>query len=161
MKLNLKTVCVALAVIICVFSIARVTIIIIEGEKGRLKRTIYKAKRHTERENILGLTGYISREYSDELGNDKQTLLLIAKTFFKEYRNILILIDALEIAIDENDATTNIEATVYWQEKSSENIIYDTLKVKARFKKEERHWRLIELEFFEPEKKRLFSPMMG
>lgn len=161
MKLNIKATCLTLATIICILFIVRVTIIMLEGEKGCLKRTIYKAKRLTERENIVGLTNYVSRDYYDELGNDRRTLLLIAKSFFDEYRNILILINTLEIKIDEENAFTNIEATVYWQEKMSENIIYDTTKVEARFKKEQNHWKLVELKFFEPEKKRLFHPMMG
>lgn len=161
MTLNLKRVSTTIAVIICVILISRAVIIMIEGEEGRLKRTIYKAKRLTERENILRLTNYISSDYYDELGNDRRSLLFIAKIFFDNYKNILILINSLEISIEDENATADIEATIYWQENESKNIVYDTTKVKAIFKKEEAHWKLIELKFFEEQKKRLFHPMIG
>ena len=161
MKLNIKRIWITLAAIICILFIFRVVTIILEGEKGRLKRTIYKAKRVAERENIVGLTKYISADYYDELGNDRRSLLLITKSFFDEYRNILIVINTLEIIIEEEKAAARIEATVYWQESSSHNIIYDTAEVEAIFKKEQSDWKLIELKFFEPEKKRLFHPMLG
>ena len=158
---NIKIVFMAFAVAISVLLIIRGITILSEGESGRLKRTIYKTKRLAERENILALTSHISRNYYDELGNDRRSLLLIAKSFFDEYRNILILINALEIEIDGENASAHIEASVYWQEDTAPEIIYDTVEVKAMFKKELNHWRLIELRFLEPEKKRLFSPMVG
>ena len=161
MKLNIKTVCITVAIVICALLTIRVVTMLFEGEEDRLKRTIYKAKRHAERENIVALTNYISLDYYDELGNDRRSLLLIAKSFFDEYRNILILIDELEIEVEGENADAHIKATVYWQENVSSEIIYDTAEVKARFKKEQNHWKLIKLEFFEPEKKRLFSPMIG
>jgi hypothetical protein len=160
MKLDAKKILLTVAAIICVLFIFRTVTMILEGEEGRLKRTIYKAKRFAERENIISLTNYISRDYYDELGNDRRSLLLIAKSFFDEYKNILIHIDTLEMTIEEK-AAVQIEATVYWQEPSSENIFYDTAKVKAIFKKEQKDWKLIELKFFEPEKRKLFHPMVG
>ena len=161
MKLNVRVVWATLAVIACALFATHIVTVILEGEKGRLKRTVYKAKRLTEKESILRLVGYISVDYSDELGNDRRTLLLIAKKFFDEYKNILILIDKLEIEIDGENGAVNVEATIYWQETTSEDIIYDTAEVKAKFKKEERNWKLMELEFLEPEKKRYFHPMVG
>jgi len=161
MKLNIKTACTTFVVALGIFIIIRVMATALGGEEGRLTKTIHKAKRLAERENIVGLRDFISADYSDELGNDRRSLLFIAKNFFDEYRNILILIDALKIAIDEKKAVADIEATVYWQEKTSQNINYDTAKVKASFKKEENRWKLIELRFFEEEKKNLFHPMIG
>ncbi len=150
-----------LAIVIGALSITRVVTILLEGENGRLKRAIYKAKRFAERENIIGLTNHISLNYYDEFGNDRRSLLFITKSFFDEYKNILILIDTLEIKIEGEDAIVHIEAIVYWQENVSSDIIYDTVEVKAGFKKEQKRWKIIELEFFEPEKKRLFNPMIG
>jgi hypothetical protein len=161
MKFNIKAVLIALGVAISVMVIIRIVTVMLEGEEGRLKRTIYKAKKLAERENIVGLTNYISPQYNDEFDNDRRTLLLITKDFFDEYKNILILINDLAIAIDEDNATTQIEATVYWQEPSVENINYDSVKVEAGFKKDNNRWQLIELKFFELEKKRLFNPMVG
>lgn len=161
MKLNIKTIFLTLAIAICALFIIRGIAILTEGENGRLKRTIYKAKRLTERENILALVDHISPDYSDELGNDRRSLLLIAKSFFDDYRNILILIDVLEIEIEEKNAIAHIEATVYWQGNISSDITYDTVKVKASFRKKRNRWKLTELQFLEPEKKRLFNPMIG
>lgn len=161
MKLNVKTTCITLAILICALFAARAVTIMLEGEEGRLKRTIHKAKRLAERESIVALANYISPNYYDELGNDRRSLLLIAKGFFGEYKNILILIDTLEIEIEDESAGAHIEATVYWQEDVSSDIIYDTVEVEAKFKKERNSWKLIELRFFEPEKKLLFSPMIG
>ena len=161
MKLDPKRVAITAAAIICVLLISRAVTIMLEGEEGRLKRTIYKAKRLTERENILMLTNYISADYFDELGNDRRSILFIAKTFFDNYKNIVIHINSLEISIEDENASADIETTVYWQENESKNIVYDMAKVKAIFKKEQNHWKLIELKFYEKEKKRLFHPMIG
>ncbi len=161
MKLNVKTTCITLAILICALFAVRAVTISLEGEKGYLKRTIHKIKRLAERESMLALTNYISPNYYDELGNDRRSLLLIAKGFFGEYKNILIAIDTLEIEIEDGSASAHIEATVYWQEDVSSDIIYDTVEVEAKFKKERNSWKLIELRFFEPEKKLLFSPMIG
>lgn len=160
-KINLKRTSRLLLAVVCMLAAIHITSVIFETEETRLKRTIYKAKRLTERENIVGLTNYISIDYSDELGNDRRSLLLIAKNFFDEYKNILILIDALDITVKEEKAFAHIKAMVYWQEKSSEDIISDAAEVEANFKKEGNNWRLIELKFFEPEKKNLFHPMIG
>ena len=161
MKFNIKTTCIMFVAILSMLFISHIIIIMLEGEKGHLKRTVYKAKRLAERENIVGLTNYISIDYSDELGNDRHTFLLIAKNFFDEYKNILILIDALDIKIQEEKASCHIKATVYWQENSSKDIMSDIAEVEANFKKEGNNWRLIGLEFFQPEKKNLFHPMIG
>jgi hypothetical protein len=162
MKFNIKTTCAILIGIICIFFVVRIITTIIEGECGRLKKTVYTAKKLTEKEDVFGLTKYISADYQDELGNDKHSLLLIAKTFFDKYKNILILIEKLDIEkIEGGNADIIIEATMYWQENTSEDIIYDTVEVKAKFKKEQNGWKLIELKFLEPGKKKLFYPIIG
>ena len=161
MRFNAKTIFLSLVIALSAVLIIRGLVILSEGEEGRLKRTVYKAKRLAEREDILALTNHISLDYHDELGNDRRSILLIAKSFFDEYRNILILINSLGIEIEENTALASIEATIYWQGNVSSEITYDTAEVKAIFKKEQNRWRLTELRFLEPEKKRLFNPMTG
>ncbi len=161
MKHNIKTIAILLIIVVFALFAIRIVKIALEGEEGRLKRTIYKAKRLTEREHIVALTNYISSDYSDELGNDRRSLLFIAKSFFDEYRNILIPIKELDIEIEGENASVHIEATVYWQENDSTNIIYDTAEVKAKFKKDKSGWKLIELEFLEQKNKQLFNPLIG
>lgn len=161
MKINIRRLFALFLAAILVYLGVRLIGTALEGEEGRLRKAVYKAKRLAEREDVVGLTSLISADYNDELGNDRRALLLIAKSLFDEYRNILIHIDALEIRLEEKSADLNIKTTVYWQENYSDNISYDTAELEARFKKEERHWRLIELKFLEPEKKRLFHPMIG
>ena len=161
MKFNIKTLLILVGVVISIIAISRIVTIMFEGEEGRLKRTIYKAKRLAEKEDIVGLTNYISPQYYDELGNDRRTLLFVAKDLFEQYKNILILINDLTMVINENNAVVELEATVYWQETSAETIHYDSAKVEAGFKKDDKRWQLIELKFLDSEKKRIFSPAMG
>ena len=161
MKINVKSIFILAVCLVSIMAIFRLTELMFEGEEGRLKRTLHRAKRLAERENILGLTNYISSDYSDELGNDRRTLLFIAKRLFGEYKNILILIDSLDIEILGDNADAFVEATVYWQENNSANITYDRIECKAVFIRAERNWKLLELKFFEPEEKRIFNPNIG
>jgi len=161
MKLDSKKIVVVIAAIIGISLALRVFMLAIEGEEGRLKRSIYKTKRLIEREDLIGLTGSISADYSDELGNGRRSLLFIAKTFFDNCDKIVILINSMEISIENGAASADMEATVYWQEGESKNIVYDSAKVKVMFRKKENRWKLIELKFYEQEKKRRFNPMIG
>lgn len=161
MKKDVKTLWITLAAVLSILFLSRALILMAEGEEGRLKRTVYRIKRLAEKENLAGLADYISAEYADELENDRRSLLFIAKTFFDNYKNIVILINTLDLTVEGEDASLGIEATVYWQEAPSKEVLYDTAKVKAAFKNEAGRWKLKELKFFENEKKRLFHPMIG
>ncbi len=161
MRISAKGTAIALLVAACLIVAGRGILLFLEGEEGRLKRAVYRAKRYAERENIVGLTSCISIDYHDELGNDRRTLLFIAKHFFEEYRNILILINELDTEIEDTSAKVRVEATVYWQENDSPQITYDTAEVEAYYTKERKEWKLIRLKFFESDKKRLFNPMIG
>lgn len=161
MEINIKKAALIFAIIICAFFVFQILAIIIKGEEGRLKRTIYQCKRLTEKENILGLSRYISLDYHDEFGNDKGSLLIIARDFFREYRNIMIRIQELKIKIKEENATVRVEAVVFCQENTSEEVVYDTVQAEAKFRKEQNRWMLIKMKFFEPEKKRIFKPLLA
>jgi len=161
MKFHIKVTCVTASIIIGIFLAVRIIVVLTEGESGRLKRTIYKAKSAAERENLVGFTKYISPRYSDELGNDRRMLLLTAKSLFDDYRNIIILIDTMEIEVNGIEGTASIDATVYWRENDSSVIIHDTAKVEAKFLKERKQWKLIELKFLEAQKRRFFNPMIS
>ncbi len=161
MKLSLKKICTMLAVIVCLFILTNLMMKFFEGEEARLKKAIYKAKRFTEKENVIGLTSCLSADYSDEFGNDRRSLVLLAKSLFDEYRNILITIDELDMEIDGEKATALINATVYWQEDSPDKIIYDNVKLRAFFKKIDGRWKFTEMKFFKPEIRRFFSPLIS
>jgi len=144
----------------------RVIAFIAEGEEGRLKRTIYKMKRLVEKERAIALSSYISYGYSDEFGNDRRTLLLAAKRIFDECGNIVIVIDALDIEIEEGapedfSGRASIDATVYWQNEDSEDIIYDSAAVETRFIKKESVWMLESMDFKDAHDKQMFHPSTG
>jgi hypothetical protein len=160
-KINIKPILILAICFILITIVVRLTAFILEGEEGRLKRTIYKVKRLAEREDILRLTDYISSDYEDELGNDRRTLLFIAKGLFDECKNILILINSLEIEMVGDNAETLVEAAVYWQENNAGNFSCDHVRCKAIFIKDDNGWELIELQFFDPEEKRTFNPNIG
>jgi hypothetical protein len=161
MKLSLRKICTMLAVIFCLFVLTNLIMKFFETEEDRLKRVIHKAKRATERENIIGLRSYISADYDDEFENSRRSLLLLAKDLFDEYKNILITIDELDMEIDGEGATALINTTVYWQEDPPDKIMYDKIKLRAFFKKIDGRWKFTELKFFKPEKRLFFSPLIG
>ena len=161
MQMNARTMGRILGIAVCILIVLRLLSFVLEGEEGRLKRTIYKAKRAIEREDIVRLPAYISIQYNDDYGNDRRSLLAVAKSFFDEFKDIIILIDSLDITINGEDAKVRIKATVYWKENSSEQVVYETTDVRAHFRKKERQWKLIKLEFLEPEQRRHFNPLIG
>ena len=127
---------------------------IFEGEEGRLKRLIYSAKRAVERENFIKCASYVSFDYEDKHGNDRNGLFLIVRWFFGEYDNIFIKITELEIEVTDQNALAEIEAVIYGRrDDSSKKVIfeYDKSRFKVEFKKEQGNWKVIGLEFFEPE----------
>lgn len=161
MRLTLRKAGIIFATAICVLFVAHLIATMLEGEAARLKKTIYKCKSLAEKEDILGLAAYLSPDYHDELGNDKRSLLVIARTLFSEYRNISISIEELKVKIEKENSATYLQATVYWQGQASKEIFYDRVKAEAKFKKEQGRWRLAELKFFEPEQKQLFRPLLA
>jgi len=161
MRLDLKAVSVTAAAALCLLLISRAFMLAIESEESRVRRSVYKAKRYAEKEDLAGLNGSISADYRDELGNDRRSLLFIAKTFFQECDRILIHIDSIKISIENGNASADTGTTVYWQETGSEKITYDSARVNASFRKESGAWKLIELRFYEEDKKRHFNPMIG
>lgn len=132
-----------------------------EGDEGKVRRTIYTGKALIEKEKALGVTGLISIDYYDDFGNDRRMLLLIAKDFFDSCKVILVKIDNLAIKVEDKNAVADIDATAYWQENNSKDVLYDVYKVKASFRKEKDGWKLIKLEFLEPEHMTILSPRIS
>lgn len=125
---------------------------LIEGDKGRIKRIIYAAKRATERENIFKCISFVSMDYADKYGNNRRSLLLIAQNIFDVYDNIIIGIRGLDISLDTDTARAQVEATGVARnvEKEETNIFEtETTKFLIFFQKEEGNWKVIKLEFLE------------
>lgn len=134
---------------------------IFEGDEGKVKRVIYAAKGLIEKEKPFGLTGLISVHYYDDFDNDRRALLLIAKDFFDSCESIAVRIDNIDVKVEDKDAVAAVDAAAYWQENGAKDILYDVYKLKALFRKEEGGWKLIKLEFLEPEDNALLNSRTG
>ena len=128
--------------------------ILFEGEKGKILRIIYKAKTATEKEDLFKCISFISRNYNDKYGNDRRSLFLIAQTIFDVYDNIVIGIRRLDISLDTDIARAQLEASGVARniERKESNIFEtETIKFIIFFQKEEEGWKVIKLEFLEPQ----------
>jgi len=145
-------------IIICVIFIGLLLLpkikILFEGEMGRIKRVIYAAKTATEREDLFKCISFISQSYTDKYGNDRRSLLAVGKNVFEIYNDIAISIRELDISLDTDTAEAEVQATVVARnvERKETNIFEtDTVKFLIFFKKEEGAWKVIKLEFLEPQ----------
>jgi len=147
--------------VVLVFLAVNVVTYIFEGDEGKVKRAIYTGKALIEKEKGLGLTNLISVDYYDDFGNDRRMLLLIAKDFFDSCKSIAIKIDNLDVKVEDKNAVADVEATAYWQENGSKDILYDVYKAKVFFRKEENGWKVVKFEFLEPENITILSPKVS
>jgi hypothetical protein len=125
---------------------------LIEGDKGRIKRIIYAAKKATEREDIFKCISFVSMGYADKYGNNRRSLLLIAQNIFDTYDNIIIGIRQLDISLNTDSAEAQVEATGVARnvEKEETNIFEtETIKFMIFFQKEKSNWKVIRLELLE------------
>ena len=126
---------------------------LLEGEKGRIKQIIYAAKTATEQENLFKCISFISQNYTDKYGNDRQSLLLAGKRLFDIYDNIIIVVRQLNISLDTDTAEAEVEATGVARnvEKKETNIFEtETIKFLIFFQKGKAGWKVIRLELLEP-----------
>lgn len=127
---------------------------IIEGEQGKIKRLVYAAERAVEQEDLIRLSGYLSFDYYDTYGNDKHGIIFIAQRGFKEYQDISIAIKDLEIEVENLRATCEMEVVGLARREGqvkTEPLEYDIAKMKIYFKKENGNWKILKLQFLEPE----------
>lgn len=125
------------------------------AEKGRVRRFILQGERAVESKNILTCANMISKDYQDKYGNDKQSLIYIAKEVFGYYKSIFVHIDGMEIEIDDSQKMANVEIVALvvgqTQANNAEKILEgEKGRFRVRLIKEDRKWRVVELEFFEP-----------
>lgn len=127
--------------------------ILLEGEKGRIRRIIYAAKTATEKENLFKCISFISKNYSDKYGNNYRSMMLIGQNMFEIYDNIAIGIRRLNISLDSDTAMAEVGSTAIAKNVESKEInIFEreTIKFLIYFRKEEKDWKVMKLEFLEP-----------
>ncbi len=129
---------------------------IIEGEKGKIKRVIFSAKRAIEKENLIRLSSYVSFDYQDKYGNDRQNILFLGRTVFNEYEDIVLQIKELNLELNGTEALAQVQVLGFARRsddtQSKNPVEYDIIKLNVNFKKEKEGWKVIELEFLEPQK---------
>lgn len=125
------------------------------AEKARVRRFILQGKKAVESKNILTCANMISKDYQDKYGNDKQSLIYIAKEVFGYYKSIFVHIDEIDIEIDDSKKMANVEIVALVVGQTQQDNVEKILEgEKGRFRvrliKEDRKWQVVELEFFEP-----------
>lgn len=128
---------------------------ILSGEKGRLRKFILKGKQAVESKNIFTCANMISKDYHDKYGNDRQSLIYATKEAFGYYSKISVHIDNMDIQLSDSkdEASVEIVALVVGQtQQDNAEKILEGEKGRFRVKliKEEKVWKVLELEFFEP-----------
>ena len=127
---------------------------LISGEGGRVRKFILEGKKAVEVKNLFSCASMVSEAYRDKYGNDRQSLVFAAKTFFSYYQSIFIKIEKMEIKLSESrdKAEVDLVALVLCrlQDGTAEHIFE---KEKGRFMvkltKEDKKWKLQEIEFLE------------
>jgi len=120
-----------------------------------VRRFILKGKRAVETENIFTCADMISADYYDKYGNDAQTLIYIIRQNFRYYKEIFVQIDNIDIELndDRNEASVEIEGEVVGLNKKEERekiLEREKGTLKIRLIKEEKKWKILEVESFEP-----------
>lgn len=128
---------------------------ILAGEQGQIRKFILRGKEAVEAKNILTCADMVSMHYQDKYGNDRQNLIYATKEAFNYYKQIFVHIEKMEIKIGDSKMLASAEivalAVGQTQESNREKILEGE---KGRFRiklvKEDKKWRLLEIEFFEP-----------
>jgi hypothetical protein len=122
---------------------------------------VHRAKTFLEKKNLLGLADAVSADYYDEFGNDRRAVLLAARDFFDDCKSLAIKIEKLDVKIEDKNAFAGADAVAYWTEEGLSSIFYDSYKTRVFFRKEDGVWKVIKLEFLEPEHKIILGPRVG
>lgn len=125
------------------------------GEEARVKRVILAGRRAIEARDIFACAEMTSRQYHDTYGNDRSSIIYIGKNVFDYYPTIIIYIESMDISVskDRTRADVRVQATAVGKSRDDrqENILE---KGKGHFlvrlAKEDKKWRVTELEFFDP-----------
>ncbi|MFC1646562.1 hypothetical protein ACFL2Y_05250 [Candidatus Omnitrophota bacterium] len=143
------------AIIAAIFLIVKI-IPLLSSDTERIRKIIHDAKSATEKQRLLKCISFVSMDYNDKHGNDRSTLLFIAKNAFREYDDLLIIIEDLKIDIlSDSKAVAHLRACGQGKRQPQEKFKYildtDRVEFDVVFKKEDNDWKVVELDFIEPE----------
>lgn len=154
MEIRNNRIIIVIAIIIAVFIFLRI-VPLFKSESEKLRDIILSAKAATEEEDIQKCMSFISAEYKDKDDNNKASLFLIGKNVFSNYNDILIIIENLKISVISNkEAKAHILAFGQGKRDTGKfDYILDTQRVEFEvfFKKEGSKWKVVELNFIEPQ----------
>jgi hypothetical protein len=151
MKLSRKYTIGLIVIIVCGIAFPHIKMLI-EGDRGKIKRIIYAARRATEKEDAFKCISFVSTVYDDEYGNNRQSLFLIAKDFFEYYDTITVGIQDLTIAVEEERAEAELKARIIGQTPEREQAnVFETeiILFRVYFKLEKTGWKVVRMEFLE------------
>jgi hypothetical protein len=128
---------------------------VLSGEQARVRKFILNGKRCLEAKDIFSCAGMVSKNYHDKYGNDRDSLIYAAKEACAYYKDILIQIESMEIVLNNSKTEAEVEITALavckTQNNTPEKILQgDKGRFKVRLAKENKRWKLVELEFYEP-----------
>ncbi len=149
-----KKIILVIAAIVLVFFFVKVRSLF-ESDVEKIRRVIYAAKEATEKESALKCISFVSLDYDDKHGNNKAAMFFIVNNVFKEYDNLLIVIEDLKIEIKgDSKATAHIIASGQGRRQPTNKIQFlldtDRVELKVSFQKEDNGWKVVELDFIEP-----------
>lgn len=128
---------------------------IIAGEKGKVRKFVTHIERAVENEDMFACIGAISDDYRDKFGNDKQTLIYLARETFRYYKNIFVQIDKMDIILseDKKEAGVRVSGLILGLNNSGNKEIIlekEQGELKIKLIKKENRWQLLEVESFQP-----------
>ena len=115
------------------------------SDPARLKRLLRKMERAVEQGTLLRLEGAIARDYADDYGLDKSTLLAFVRTYRQQYESVAIELRELRLVVEPNaqEATAEFMARVAakMQAAQVEPEVQD-LRARLWFRKTNEGWQM-------------------
>jgi hypothetical protein len=125
------------------------------GETERVRRFILKGEKCAEAKDIFSCARMVSEGYRDKYGNGKDSLVYAAKEACAYYKDVLIQIEDMNIALNDSKTAAEVRITalvVCKAQNGAPERIWEADKGEFRVSlvKEGRQWKLSEIEFFGP-----------
>jgi ribosomal protein S17E len=119
-----------------------------QDEKEKIKRVITGVQAAIEEKNIRAATGYIAKDYSDQQGNNFETLRGILLGYFFRYPKISGYITHLDISVDGASAQVTLKAILTSGQKTGSvtDVVPEQLGVyrfDVGFNKVSGDWKII------------------
>ncbi len=96
-----KIVVIVIIGIAIVFVLVRIIRNALTSEEAKIKKIISQLEKCIERKQVNKGISYISDEYFDDLGYDKESLREAARSFFSYTKNISISVRSLRVEVDK------------------------------------------------------------